>query len=403
MMSTLSSKAFRNDLPSARAQSPIPVLLTVRELGSGGIERDVTKLALALDRSRFLPYVATYQLSGPRYEELKRAEVPVIELRISSFKSPSTILAAIQFAQLVKGHRIQVLHAFDSTAVFSVPLARLLGVPVVLASALGHRALLDRRTLSQLRFTDRLVDGIVVNCKAMREHLINDYSISHERIELCYNGVDTKEFWPSRPLVAPSNDSDSPDLTLGTVCVLRPEKGLEILQEAFAKVLPYFPRTKLLIVGSGPELDKLNSNRARLGIQETCVIISAVAKVAPFLRAMDIFVSSSYSEAFSNSILEAMACGCCVVGSRVGGTPELIGEQERGLLFTAGDVEELAQKLMELIQNASLRRKLGERAAEFAAKALTMEIAVRRTMEIYERLLSRKPCFGVQELSSKRQ
>ena len=192
-------------LISIRCANPVPILLMVRELGSGGIERDVTKLAIGLDRSRFTPYVATYQPNGVRHDDLKRAEVPVIHLQISSFKSPKLISTAVEFGRFIRKQRIGIVHAFDSTAVFGVPLARFLRVPVVLASTLGHRALLDRKTRKQFQFTDRLVDAIVVNCNAMRDHLIKDFSIKSDHIELCYNGVDTRSFipWQLRSLIVP--------------------------------------------------------------------------------------------------------------------------------------------------------------------------------------------------------
>jgi glycosyltransferase involved in cell wall biosynthesis len=112
--------------------------------------------------------------------------------------------------------------------------------------------------------------------------------------------------------------------------------------------------------------------------------------VPQFLRALDIFVLCSRSEAFSNTLLEAMACGCCAIGSRVGGTPELIGNDERGVLFRSGDAEDLAEKLATLIGNEQLRRELGTRAAEFARNKLSIEIAAQRMAEIYEMMLRRK-------------
>jgi glycosyltransferase involved in cell wall biosynthesis len=150
------------------------------------------------------------------------------------------------------------------------------------------------------------------------------------------------------------------------------------------------PGAKLLLVGSGPELPKLQANASRLGIQEDCIFLPAVSDVAPFLHAIDIFVSCSYSEAFSNSLLEAMACGCCVVGSRVGGTPELIAEGERGLLFESGNVDELAGKLTMLIEDVSLRKRLAASAAEFAARDLNMDRAIQCMSGIYETMLRRK-------------
>jgi len=364
----------------------------VRELGSGGIERDVSKLAIGLDQHRFTPFVATYKCGGLRHDDLRKSGIPVVHLPVSSLKSPKIFAAILKFGRFVIEKRIRVLHTFDSSGVFGVPLARLLEVPVVLTSTLGYRGLLDSKTRRQFKFTDRLADAIVVNCEAMRKHLTEDYCVAADRIELCYNGVDTTEFYPS---AAPKPDpvANAP-MVIGTVCVLRPEKALEVLQEAFAKMRHLVPHTKLLIVGDGPELHKLESNSVRLGIQDASIFWPAVASVAPLMRAIDVFVSSSYSEAFSNSILEAMACGCCVIATRVGGTPELIRNEERGLLFTPGNVDELAQKLLRVIQDAAGRKRFGTAASEFATKKLNIKIAVARTMEIYSTLLSRKNALG---------
>ena len=147
---------------------------------------------------------------------------------------------------------------------------------------------------------------------------------------------------------------------------------------------------KLAIVGSGPELPKLEANSRRLGLEGHCVFVASTWSVPDYLRSFDLYVSCSISEAFSNTILEAMACGCCAVGSRVGGTPELIGNDERGLLFRSGDADDLAAKLATLIENDSLRRAFSMRAAEFAERKFNIEIAANRMAEIYENALHRK-------------
>jgi glycosyltransferase involved in cell wall biosynthesis len=289
----------------------------------------------------------------------------------------------------VREHGIQLVHAYDTSAVFTVPVARALRVPAVLSSTLGNRGLLDQRSHRQMRWTDRMVDTVVVNCEAMRRHLIDDEHVPSERIELCYNGVVTSEFFPAEtPRASPISRAS---FVVGTVCVLRPEKALTLLQEAFAQVRRLHPNMKLVFVGSGPQLASLQENAARLGIAEANEFIPATRDVATWLGSMDIFVLPSYSEAFSNSLLEAMACGCPVVGSRVGGTPELIGSnEERGLLFRNGDAGDLALKLSKLIADSEFRRSLGDRASEFVRENLTIEIAAERTAQIYEKLLQRK-------------
>lgn len=387
-MQTSELHATNSPAAPLRPGAPVPILLMVRELGLGGIERDVTKLALRLDRSRFTPSVATYKPEGPRYDELRNAGVPVLHLRFPSLLSPQALSAAARFAAFIRKHRIKIVHAFDPSSVFGVPLARLLGVPVVLSSQLGHRELHDPRTRKQLRYVDRWSDVVVVNCEALRTHLRSSHFVPMDQIELCYNGVDTKEFFPATaPRVSAVQGAP---LVIGTVCVLRPEKGLDLLLDGFASVRHLMPGAKLLIVGSGPELERLQSHAGHSGLAQDCVFLPAVASVAPILRSIDIFVSASHSEAFSNALLEAMATGCCVVGSRVGGTPELIGEDERGLLFSSGSSQDLAEKLSRLMLNPDLRRRLAAQAAEFARTNLSMEYNVRRASEIYTMLLDRK-------------
>lgn len=367
---------------------PIPVLLTVRELDHGGIERDVTKIALQLDRSRFQPHVASYRAKGMRHEELRRAGVPFLHLPVSSLKSPATLSAAMCMRRYIREHKIRLVHAYDPSAVFVVPVARALRVPAVLSSTLGNRSLLSARSRRQIRWTDRMVDTVVVNCEAMRRHMIEDEHVSGESVALCYNGVDLSDFYPG-PARKPFPVSDA-SLVIGTVCVLRPEKRIDLLQEAFARIRDLRAGMKLLIVGSGPELPRLQANRQRLGLENECFFVPATPSVPQYLRAFDIFVSSSSSEAFSNAILEAMACGVCAVGSRVGGTPELIGNDQRGLLFESSDAGDLAAKLAILIENEGPRREFAARGAEFARTKLSLEIAARRMAEIYEVVLHRK-------------
>lgn len=360
------------------------MLITVRELDQGGIERDVTKIATHLDPARFEAHVATFSAHGLRYDELIAAGIPVVEVPVRSLLRPQTLQLGKVLRQYIKRHRIQVVHSYDASGVFATAVARLAGVPVTIGSQLSFRDILDDRTQMWLRLGDRVPDAMLVNCEAIRRYMIDHEHVREDRVELCFNGVDTTQFYPpeSRPQRASM---------IGTVCVLRPEKNLTLLQEAFALVRSLDPNLRLVIVGSGGELKTIRENAARLQIEDVSDFIPATREVPNWLRKMDIFVLPSYSEAFSNSLLEAMACGCAVVGSRVGGTPELTGpNEERGLLFTSGSEEELAAQLGRLISNSEFRHELGDKAARYAKESLSIEIAAARTGAMYERLLQKK-------------
>ena len=371
-----------------------PVLITVRELDTGGIERDAVRIAIGLQNTRFPAHIASFRNFGIRFDEIQKHHVPFLYLPIQSVLSRTGVMSVVRLRQYVQEHGIRLVHAFDASASFAAPAARAIGVPIVLASQLGSRDLMDRRSRNWMRLTDRIVDKVIVNCEAMRRHLIEDEGVPASRIELCYNGVDPSEFYPNTRPKPTIEGAEGASLVVGTVCVLRPEKALHLLQEAFARVRHIGPRMKLLIVGSGPELPHLQRNSEALQIADDSVFLPATREVPRILHGIDIFVSSSSSEAFSNAVLEAMTSGCAVVGSRVGGTPELIGDNERGLLFTPGDANDLAAKLAMLIRDASMRSRLGSQAAEYARQTWSIGAAVKRMSQIYQSVLRSKDVQG---------
>jgi glycosyltransferase involved in cell wall biosynthesis len=361
----------------------------VRALSIGGCERDLTKMAIALDRSRFAPHVACFQLDGPRYPELKAANIPMTALPVHSFLSPSAIEGARVMGRYIRDHGIRIVHCFDIPAdLFGAPVARLYRVPVVLTCQLSFRYMYPQYKRHLLRITDRLSDRIVVNSEAVKRHLVQDVHVAGDSIVVCYNGVDTAIFH-GRNRTRVSEVADA-SLVIGSVCVLRTEKRLDLLLQSFARVRHRRPGMKLMIVGSGDQLPDLEALRDRLGIGSDCIFVPAQDNVDAWMRSMDIFVIPSESESFPNALLEAMACECCVIGSRVGGIPELIADGVNGLLFPSGDAAGLTEKLESVIDDETLRQELSMAAGHTASETFSMDIAARRTEALYTDLLAKK-------------
>ncbi len=358
-----------------------------RELGIGGTERQLCEIAKALDRSQFEPHAGCFHSQGFRADELHAAGVPILHLPVRSFIRPGVLRGAWQLRSYMRAHRIALVHTFDVPMnQFGVPAARALGSAVVLASQRAHRDLVSSWSRRLLRITDFLADGIVVNSLAVRRQLIEEERVPSRKIHLCYNAIDTTRFFPG-PRSLPPALSGAP-LVIGVVCALRPEKGLPTLVEAFAQVHRAHPGTKLVIVGDGPMLPDLKARSRALEIDRACHFEPATAAVTTWLRAIDIFVLPSLSEALSNSLMEAMACGCCVVASRTGGNPELIDEGRTGLLFAPGDAAGLAECLTRLASGPGLRERLATGAAAYIRK-FSIEASVRRMEEIYNTFLRR--------------
>jgi glycosyltransferase involved in cell wall biosynthesis len=283
-----------------------------------------------------------------------------------------------------------VIHAFDvPTDLFATPIGWLLRVPGLITCQLSYRHMYSSWQRKMLRITDRLTDCIVVNSEAVKRDLMDTERIAAARITVSYNGVDPASFHAlpgnerrRKPCVAGAS------VVVGTVCVLRNEKRLDLLLRAFASVRHLRPGMRLLIVGSGAMQREIEELREQLGLGEDCVMVPAQDEVASWLWSMDIFVISSDTESFPNSLLEAMACGCCVVGSEVGGIPEMITDGSTGLLFRSGDSGALEQGLAQIITDEALRERLARAGQAASHERFSMSAAARRTEALYDRLLS---------------
>jgi glycosyltransferase involved in cell wall biosynthesis len=364
---------------------PAGVLLLTYWLDLGGSERQMVEVAKALDRRYFEPHVGCFNTSGIRGEELRAAGLPILHMPVTSFASVSALRGAWQMIRYIRQHNIRLVHSFDVPLnLFSVPVARAART-IVLSSQRAHRTLTPGAKHKLLRVTDKLTNGIVVNCEYMRRHLIDEEGVPDQLIHLCYNGVDLAEFHPaSEERPAELRDAET---VIGVVCGLRKEKGLSTLVDAFARVAPQHPSVKLCLVGEGVMLDDLENQARALGVRDRVVFAGKRKDIPRWLHAMDIFVLPSLSEALSNSLMEAMSCGCCGVASRVGGNPELIADGERGLLFEKGDAPGLAQALSRLLENPELRAKLAAAGTKFIHEGFTVAHSVARMQQIYKSFL----------------
>jgi L-malate glycosyltransferase len=361
----------------------------VRSLDHGGCERDAAKVAIGLDRSKFQPHVGVFLTGGYREPEVRKAGVPIVHLPVTSFTNASAITGARTLGRYVAQNKIKLMHAFDVPMdIFGAPASRFYRVPVVITSQLSYRDMYKPRDRAVLRFTDRISDMLVVNSRAVGDSLKRETALSDEKIFLSYNGVDPSAFYPA-PVSRPRY-LENASIVVGSVCVMRPEKRMDWVIRAFAKVHEVEPDAHLLLVGSGPEVPHLLELRDSLGLRDVCTFEPGEPHVADWMRRMDIYINSSYSESFPNALLEAMACGCCVIGSNVGGIPELITHLEDGLVFESKDQTDLTEKLILAVKNADLRQKMRSQAVRTAHERFSMAIALERTERLYESLLIKR-------------
>lgn len=371
---------------SAKPQ-PVPVLFACHTLGAGGTERQMTEMACHLDRRRFQPHVMAFHPEGFRAEELRAAGVPVVELPVRSLRDSSALRGAFVLRSYLRRHRIQIVHPFDyPTVTYIAPLARWFGTPVVLGSARGERALFPPFYRRALGWTDRIVDAIVANSPFCAEELMREYGVPQQRIRLLPNGVDTARFEPGpRPAF---HSLAGASLVIGTVSVLRPEKSIETLIDAFQLLRPHHPDWRLVIAGGGASEPALRLRAASLLNTGSCVFLPSTSDVAPYYRALDLFVLPSLSEAFSNALLEAMSSGICPVASAAGGNPYILREGETGCLFPPGNSQALAELLERLGTDHVRRNSIATAARQEVLSVYSLRAAADALGNIYDDALT---------------
>lgn len=371
----------------------IPVLLLARELNQGGVERDLTRLALGFREGPYEPHVGVFRAGGMRYDDVERSGAPLVDLRLRGFRSPTALAAALRLIRYIRRHRIQLVHAMDvPAAAFGPPVSRMAGAPVILACQLSYRGMCRRSEQRLLGYADRVADRVVGNCQAVLDDLIENYRVPAAKTALVYNGVELDRFHPpaggGRDRSILPQAFRSADLVIGTVCAMRPEKRVDVLIRAFAGLDPARSGARLVCVGTGSMDAEWQQLAASLGVADSSHFEPATRDVERWMRAFDVYSLPSELESFPNGLLEAMACGCASTGSNVGGVPEMMGEA--GLLFPVGDHAALAVALRELQANPTRRCALGELAARRAAGKFSLANNLRRTAQLYAEALAGK-------------
>ncbi len=308
---------------------------------------------------------------------------------------PAATLAYVALAARVVaslGARVSVLHAQQLLSPASVALVsgRLRRTPFVVAShasgAVGDLAALARQgPLGRVRFEAlrRHAAAFVAVSVPIREELARA-GVPEARIRSIPNGVDTRRF-------APADGEERHRLrhALGLPPVpiaiytgrLAPEKGVDLLLDAWAVVRRAGEPGLLCLVGDGADRAPLELRARDLGIVGAVRFTGAVADVASWLRAADAFVLPSRQEGLSVALLEAMACGLAVVATAVGGSGEAAGDA--AVLVPPRNAEALGDALLRVLVDPSRARALGERARRRAVDRFEILQVARRYVELY--------------------
>jgi 1,2-diacylglycerol 3-alpha-glucosyltransferase len=165
------------------------------------------------------------------------------------------------------------------------------------------------------------------------------------------------------------------------------EKSIDVLIRAIKIVKQNFPEVNLALAGQGQAEESLRKLTAELGLEDNVKFLGTLNHhdLAELYRSADVFAIASTSEVQSMTIIQAMACGLPAVGVNSNSIPELI-QPETGLLFKPGDSQDLAEKIIMLMSDLTLRKKLSQGAINFAPKFSAVSIA-KEWIKLYKEVI----------------
>jgi L-malate glycosyltransferase len=205
--------------------------------------------------------------------------------------------------------------------------------------------------------------------------------IPQDKIQVIYGGVEEIKKLPLEEInqIRASYGIGEKELVYGVVARLVEVKAHKYLIQAAAKVIKERKDIKFVFAGTGPLEDQLRSMVLDLKIENNIILTGFIEDVEKIYNIIDVNMVTSTSEALCLSLIEGMSLGKPMIGTSVGGVPELIIQNQTGLLVPARDIEALTEAILELAKNSELRLSMGIKAREmmlekFSALKMAAEI-----------------------------
>ncbi|NLF51330.1 MAG: glycosyltransferase [Leptolinea sp.] len=370
------------------------VCFLIRSLNIGGAERQLLVLLKNIDRQRIQPIVITFYSEGTFLSEFEKNEIPIRTLQKKGRWDVFPFITRL--ISIMREEKPDVVFSFlvaaNLLAIISKPFIHQKGTVISIRHAFLPKE--DNDWLASLLYwtedrISRWCDLIIINSHAGAERAINR-GIPASKILVINNGIDTNKFVPDGALRERKRKEigfKEMDVVFGLVGRLDPVKDHTSFISAAGVIVKKYPRARFVIVGDGdkPYQNQLEQQIFESGLNDEIQILPAELDLLPLYNALDICVSSSVGEGFSNVIAEAMSCEVPCVVTDVGDSARIVGET--GRIVCAGNLDALISALEEMVRiQPEERKNLGIMARMRIKNRFSVETMVEATTREIEKL-----------------
>ncbi len=371
---------------------PLRIMHVVDNVGRGGMQNGLRNLIDRLDHTAFEHVVCAIRGVNPADGyDFTGDWVRVMCLGKTERSSKTQIRDLVRAIREVKP---DIVHSRNWSGIEGVIAGYWAGCRMLVHSEHGLDMSPDAkepwRRIAFRRLAYQLADQVFCVSHQLKDLFARRTGFAEHKIGVIHNGVDTQRFFPdsaARTRVRQELGLSDNDFLIGCVGNLTPVKDHQTVLEAVREFAKERQSWRLIVLGKGPELPKLESFLNAYPEWKHRVSFPGRSNSVPaLLNAMDVYVLSSLAEGISNSLLEAMATGLPVIATHVGGNPEVVVDGESGLLFPVGDGRKLAESLRLLAGRPDLRVELGRQALRRIRTSFCLDSMVRQYEELYESL-----------------
>jgi len=385
---------------------PVRVLRVIARLNVGGPALHVSLLNSGMHAERFRSWLVT-GTENPGEGSLRsyaeaRGIAPIVipEMLGQATLAPRDVIALAKMIRLVRLVRPHVVHTHTAKAGFLGRVAaRAAGVPVVLHTYHGHvlSGYYGRLRTTGLRVMERglaqITDRLITVSDRVRDDLVKFGVAPVERFTVVPLGLDLAPMFDSaahrgvlrRELEVPDHVP-----VIGIIGRLFPVKNHRLFLDAAARVAERHPEARFLVVGDGPLRTDLEQHARKIGLAGRVIFTGWRHDLPVIYEGLDLLVVSSVNEGTPVSAIEAMAAGCPVVATRVGGLPDLVDDGRTGQLVPPGDAEVLAHAISTLVADRTQAARLADAARVEVERRFLASRLVDDVERLYLRLLAAK-------------
>ncbi len=374
-------------------QSKIKIFYIITKAFWGGAQRYAYDLVTHLPKEEF-DIAVLVGGRGELIEKLNAQQIRIITLPLSNRFDPiSDLKTFFKLCVILSKEKPQIIHLNSSKIGFLGGVAgRLTGIKKIIFTAHGWPFWEDRPWLVKKIF--RLLSWVMI---LLHHHTIcvskavyrggSELPFAQEKLRVIHNGIESPLFF-LRPAAKrfiqatfnlPYTTLDKP--WIGSVAELTKNKGILYLIDAVSLLKE---KVICIIIGEGklkPAISRQISDRK---LEEYIFLLGRVPEVDRLLKAFDIFVLPSITDAFPYTLLEAGLAELPMIASRVGGIPEIIENERTGLLVPTRDSNSLQRTLVMLLEDHEKALSLGANAKDFIEHTYTLERMMAKTVAIYK-------------------